>query len=189
MNQQTEAIIPHLGLLVLDVQASFLKVIPDAESFKKRIQFCVETARLFGIPTLFTEQRPDKLGHSLDNVRDLNPKARCTAKTRFSAFSESAFSQWQQEEEIQHILVVGLETPICVYQSVLEAINQEIDVTVLSDAVCCRRREDGEVAITAMRLHGAHVLPSETIFYSILSDSNHPSFKEFTQLVKKYSDK
>ena len=189
MNQQTEAIISHLGLLVLDVQASFLNVIPDAESFKNRIQFCIETARLFGIPTLFTEQRPDRLGHTLEDVSNLNPKAQSTTKTGFSAFTESAVTEWQRKEEIQHILVAGLETPICVYQSVLEAINQEIDVTVLSDAVCCRRREDGEVAITSMRLHGAHILPSETIFYSILSDSNHPSFKEFTQLVKKYSDK
>jgi len=189
MNQQTETIIPHLGLLVLDVQASFLKVLPDPEPFKRRIQFCIETARLFGIPTLFTEQRPDKLGHTLDEVSDLNPNSPRIAKAGFSAFTESTVTDWQQEEEIQHILVIGLETPICVYQTVLEAINQEIDVTVLSDAVSCRRHKDGEVAITAMRLHGTHILPSETIFYSILSDSNHPSFKEFTQLVKKYSDK
>jgi nicotinamidase-related amidase len=179
MNQQTDAIIPHLGLLVIDVQAKFLDLFCHKELFKKRIQFCIETAKLFGIPTLFTEQKPDKLGNTIEAVSSLNPESTYIAKTGFSAFSENAVSEWHQEKEIQHILLIGLETSICVYQTALDAINQEIDVTVLSDAVSCRRPEDGEVAITAMRLHGAHVLPSETIYSQIriITDStNFPNW-------------
>ena len=30
----------------------------------------------------------------------------------------------------------------------------------------------------------AHILPSETIFYSLLGSAEHPQFREFNELVK-----
>ena len=189
MTQQNEPILPHLGLLVLDVQQAFLKAFPSPETLVARVQFCVETACLFGLPTLFTEQRPEILGSTLEQLGKLQPDAPRIAKTGFSAFTEPAMAEWQKSESIEHLLIAGLETPICVYQTALDAINQDLDVTLLSDATGCRRPQDGRTALDSLRIHGAHILPSETIFYSILRDSTHPRFKEFTQLVKKYSDK
>lgn len=185
----TDPLIPNLGLLVLDIQAPFIKVISSADSLVGRTAFAIETARLFGLPTLFTEQRPEVLQSTLEELTNLNPDALRVAKTGFSAFTEIAVEEWIKEHSLDHILIAGLETPICVYQTALDAINLDIEVTLLSDAVGCRRPEDGEVAITSLRIHGAHSLPGETIFYSILRDSKHPLFKEFTALVKKYSDK
>ena len=188
MSQTNEPIIPHLGLLILDVQDSFLKVIPDSKTFTRRVQFCLEVAQLFGLPILFTEQRPDVLGGTRDEVLDLAPSATRIAKTGFSAFSEPAVSEWTQTNDLDHLLITGLETPICVYQSVLDAIGENLAVTVFSDAVSCRRTEDSAFVFEAFKAQDVHVLPSETVFYSILRDSKHPSFKEFTGLVKKYSD-
>jgi nicotinamidase-related amidase len=149
----------------------------------------LETTRLFGIPTLFTEQRPEVLQPTVAELSDLLPDAPRIAKTGFSALTEPTIEEWIQENDIQHILIAGLETSICVYQTALDAINEDIEVTLLSDAIGCRREQDGEVALASLRIHGAHLLPSESIFYSILRDSMHPRFKEFTALVKKYSDK
>lgn len=184
-----ESIIPHLGLLVLDIQAPFLKVIPTAEALVGRSAFAIEVARLFGIPTLFTEQRPEVLSATVEELGSIQPDAPRVAKTGFSAFTEPAVDQWIRENDLQHLLITGLETSICVYQTALDAINEDVEVTLLSDAIACRRPEDGTAALASLRIHGAHVLPSESIFYSILRDSKHPLFKEFTALVKKYSDK
>jgi len=188
MTQQNVALVPHLGLLVLDVQDAFLKAFSNPAPFVRRVQFVVESAKRFGIPTLFTEQRPEVLGNTTELILNLQPESPRISKTGFSAFTEASVSEWLDEHAIQHLLVCGLETPICVYQSVLDALNQDLDVTVLSDGVGCRRLNDGTTVLGSLRIHGAHVLPSETIFYSILRDSTHPAFKEFTQLVKKYSD-
>lgn len=187
MTQQNEPVIPHLGLLVLDIQDTFLKVCSSVEAFEQRARFCVEVANLFSLPILITEQRPEILGKTSDSIERITPNAHRISKTGFSAFTEQATTEWIEENSIQHLLIIGLETPVCVYQSALDAIHQEIDVTLLSDAITARRPGDAEVAISSLRIHGAHVLPSETIFYSILRDSKHPLFKEFTTLVKKYS--
>ncbi|MCB1123266.1 MAG: hypothetical protein KJT03_17050, partial [Verrucomicrobiae bacterium] len=61
MTENTEPVIPNLGLLVLDVQESFLKAFQAPDKFVNRVAFCMETANLFGLPTLLTEQRPDIL--------------------------------------------------------------------------------------------------------------------------------
>lgn len=188
MDDERDPIIPHLGLMILDVQESFLKVMPDRKAFVKRIQFCLETANLFGLPILLTEQRPDVLGSSIEDVRNLSQHDTIVEKSGFSAFCESAVSEWQISKRIDHLLVAGLETPICVYQTVLDASGSDLDITILSDAVTCRRKQDETTIFHTFRNQGIHILPSETVFYSILRDSIHPQFKEFSQLVKKYSD-
>ena len=189
MSDQNEPLIPHLGLIVLDLQSAFLKAFNEPANFVNRVSFTLETAKLFDLPTLFTEQRPDILGETIESLLSIQPDAVRIAKTGFSAFTEQAVNDWIEAHSIQHLLVTGLETPICVYQTVLDAINSDIEVTVLSDAVACRREDDAVAALASVRIHGGHVLPGETIFYSILRDSKHPAFKEFTHLVKKYSDK
>jgi nicotinamidase-related amidase len=188
MLEEKESIIPHLGLLVLDVQEPFLKVIPKQDLFVNRVAFAVKSARLLGIPTLFTEQRPDVLGPTVEGLTEFSPHSPTVPKSAFSAFGEEEVSSWIDKNSIYHLLVAGLETPICVYQTTLDAINQDLEVTLLSDALGARRTEDAAAVLASLRIHGAHVLPSETIFYSILKDSKHPQFKEFTALVKKYSD-
>ena len=86
------------------------------------------------------------------------------------------------------MLVCGLETPICVYQTALQALDKDIDATFLTDALGCRRIEDGNVALNAIIGLGCQALPTETVFYSLLSDAHHPRFREFSNLVKTYSE-
>lgn len=188
MTFQTEPVIQHLGLLVLDVQAAFLKAFQNPDLFLGRVKFCVETCNLFNLPAVFTEQRPEILGHTLEDLLTLSPGSPCISKTGFSAFAERALTEWLESHSIHHLLVIGLETPICVYQSALDALNQDLEITLLSDAVGGRRKDDAPPVFASLRIHGAHILPSETVFYSILKNSKHPLFREYTQLVKKYSD-
>lgn len=186
INSQPAATLP-VALLVLDMQAGFLKVVADAEPLFRRVSFAVGAARLLGIEVVFTEQVPDKLGQTDTFLTALAPGAKIFPKTSFSAFGAEGLEDYLRARGIAHLLVVGIETPICVYQTATEALRQDFDVTLLSDAVGARRREDAAAALQAMREAGAHILPAETVFYSILQDAADPRFKEFTQLVKSAS--
>lgn len=188
MPDTKEAIIGNLGVLILDVQEVFLKTFAEPRKFVRRVALTVETARLFGLPALLTEQRPDVLGTTTEPLLELALEAPRVAKTGFSAFTEKAVLDWIHQHDLKHILIAGLETPICVYQTAIDAIHEELEVTLLSDAVCGRRPADGNEAMRSLRIQGVHVLPSETVFYSILRDSTHALFRDFTRLVKKYSD-
>ena len=177
--------VPQLALLVIDVQPVFLNSMPCGERLAKDCRFVVAAASALGVRTVFCEQRPDKLGGTLEAVRAAAPDAPVFAKSSFSAFGAEGLLGWIRANDITHLLVIGLETPICVYQTVLAALAEDIDVTVLSDAVGGRRDTDHEAARRALeKKSSCHFLPSESVFYSLMGDSSHPAFKAVSALVK-----
>ena len=138
-----------LALLAVDVQPVFFRAMDSPEVFLRRCRLAVSAARLLGLPTLFTEQAPAKLGPTHPDL-----------------------------------LLLGLEGPVCVHQTAIEAVRRGLGVTVLADAVTSRRPGDQAVCFEALRQADVSVLPVETVFYSLLRGADHPAFKDFTELVK-----
>lgn len=174
-------------LLCIDVQPAFLKVIPDGESVLKRCAFAIEAAAGLGMQVAFTEQLPRKLGGTSPDLLALAPDAAVHAKSTFSVFGDDGISEAIRALDIEHLILCGIETPVCVYQTALGALDADLQVTVLTDAIGARRPADAAVCLGGLARAGVHLLPAETIFYALLHDAGHPFFKGFTQLVKKYS--
>ena len=179
--------VPGALLLCLDMQAPFVNTVADSESLTRRCALALKAARGLGIACAFTEQAPKKLGPTLDELVRAAGDAPVFAKDTFSALATASIEALITELEVEHLLLCGIETPICIYQTALDALNRDLAVTVLSDAVGARRPEDAAVALTALRTHGAHVLPVESVVYALLHDTGHPFFKPFTQLVKSHA--
>jgi nicotinamidase-related amidase len=180
---------PLAGVLLLcvDLQPAFLKVIPDSETLLKRCSFVIEAAAGLGIRVAFTEQLPRKLGGTAPELLKLAPGADVHSKSAFSVFGDDGITDALRSLDIEHIILCGIETPICIYQTALGALDANLQVTVLSDAIGARRPADAALCVDALTRSGIHVLPAETVFYALLHDAGHPFFKGFTQLVKKYS--
>jgi len=175
----------HLGLLLIDFQEVFLKAMPDRERLLKRATFALKAAELLGVSVAATEQLPEKLGGTtevLTSAWDANTPV--FDKSAFSAFEADGLHRWIEANQIDHILIAGIETSICVYQTAIQALGEDIGVTLLSDCISERRPEDRAPVLEQLLAMDAHVLPSETIFYSLLGSAEHPKFREFTQLVK-----
>ena len=175
-----------VALLIIDLQASIMKVIDSAELILNRCCFAVEAAQLLGIPVLFTEQVPNKLGPKHPNLDKCAPEAVVYSKSSFSSISASGLQEFLQDHNVEHLLIGGIETPICVYQTVIEALERDYLVTILDDCIGCRRPKDGETILKFLQHAKCHNLPSEAVFYSILGGADHPQFQPFTALVKKY---
>jgi nicotinamidase-related amidase len=81
-------------------------------------------------------------------------------------------------------LICGLEGPVCVYQTAVDALRQEMGVTLLADAITARRPADQETCFAMLRHHGVTILPVESVFYAMVRDAQAPHFRTFTELVK-----
>jgi len=173
-----------VALLLIDLQSSFLPAIPEGMAVLRRAEFAARSAPLLGIPVAITEQVPEKLGPTAAAITDAVPEAPVFEKTAFSALNAPNLLTWLRDRNVQHILLAGIETTVCIYQTAVQAMAESLDVTLLTDAVSERRTEDREPALATLRSAGAHILPSETVFYSLLGDAGHPHFREFTRLVK-----
>lgn len=175
-------------LLCVDLQPVFLNAVANKDPFVRRCAFAIEAAKGLGLPVVFTEQVPQKLGTTEASLLALCDKPVQLGKTTFSALADHGIRDaLLQTYGADHLLVIGLETPICVYQTAIDAIRSEIPVTLFADCLAARRPADAELALDALKRAGANVLPSETVFYSMLGDTHHPFFKGYTQLVKKYA--
>ncbi|MDP4611927.1 MAG: isochorismatase family protein [Opitutales bacterium] len=178
----------HLGLLFIDFQDVFLKAIPDRERLLKRTLFAAEAAELLGCSIAVTEQLPEKLGGTTEQLRKaLSEDTPVFSKAAFSAFEADGIDRWIESNQIDHLLIAGIETSICVYQTAVQGLGQDVGITLLSDCISERRAEDREPILKQLLSMDAHVLPSETIFYSLLGSAEHPDFKAFTELVKRYA--
>ena len=177
---------PGPVLLCIDLQPVFLNIMPRSDALLRRCALAIEAARGLGLPVVFTEQAPAKLGHTAPELLALASGAPQLAKSSFSALGEDSIQAALSTHGAEHLLICGLETPVCVYQTAIDAIGAGTPVTLLSDCLAARRDDDARDALDALRHAGANILPSETIFYSLLRDIHHPFFKGYTQLVKKY---
>ena len=176
-------------LLCVDMQPKFVAAVVDGIKVRRRCEFAVSAAVGLGISIAFTEQVPQKLGATAPELLDLAPRAPVWPKNTFSALADEGIRDAMlRQRDVQHIILCGIETPVCVYQTATAALADGIEVTVLSDAVGARRTDDARVCLDVLMRAGAHVLPSETVFYALLRDVGHPFFRTYTQLVKHYNE-
>lgn len=177
---------PDTLLLCIDLQPVFWPAIAGGDSVRRRCAFALEAATGLGVPAFFTEQVPAKLGPTDPELRALAPQAEAHGKEAFSAFGDDKITRRLQEIGADHLLICGIETPVCVYQTAIAALQREYQVTLLTDCVGGRRTDDATAALAALSKAGCHLLPAETVFYALLNDARHPFFRAYTALVKKY---
>jgi nicotinamidase-related amidase len=167
------------------MQPKFVAAVARGAEVQRRCEFALAAATGLGLPVGFTEQVPQKLGPTEAALLAVAPSAPVWPKTAFSALADDAIrADLVDQRSVQHLLLCGIETPICVYQTAVAALGLGMHVTILSDAVGARRPDDARVCLDALARAGAFVLPSETVFYAMLGDVGHPFFRSYTQSVK-----
>jgi nicotinamidase-related amidase len=171
-------------LLCVDLQPVFVRAVANGPAVLQRCRFAVAAAQGLGLPVAFTEQVPQKLGGTDPDVLALVENPQVHAKEAFSALAPGSRLAGGG---FGHLMLCGVETPICVYQTARDALAAGVAVTVLSDCVGARREGDARACLEALARDGARILPAEAVFYSLLGSAAHPFFRHYTELVKKYA--
>ena len=164
------------ALLVVDVQVAFR---PYA-SFSAVAQACarlVQAARVLGLPTLVSEQYPQGLGHTAPELGlQAEPKIE---KTVFSAVRADGFDLAGRDQ----VIVGGIETHVCVSQTVHDLLAAGAEVHVPADAVGSRHQLDHDQGLERMRLAGATVSTVEAALFELLARAGTPEFKAVQKLI------
>ena len=170
------------ALWVIDLQEKLVPVIPSASEIESTVCRLLEAANRLSVPTGATVQYPKGLGPLVPSLREhlSDPEE----KVDFSAaVCRRDLDAWAKSGRDQ-IVIVGIETHICVLQTVLDLIAEGHRPYVVSDAVGSRGQQDHDDAIARMRDSGATIVTSESILFEWLSTAKHPEFKAISQLVK-----
>lgn len=175
------------ALLVVDIQQRLMEAMDD-----ERMNRCIHATRAlielageFEAPIVYTEQYPDGLGQTAEELLEVLQAhdAHRIEKTAFDACSAGAFRD-QLIELPRRVVVCGMETHICVYTTVRELIEHGRDVVVPFDATISRRESHHENGLELMKSAGATIANYETLIYDALGTADHPAFKKFAKMVK-----
>ena len=164
------------ALVVVDVQEGFR---PYA-SFAAIAESCaklVRAARVLALPTLVSEQYPKGLGHTAPEV-GLQDEPRIE-KTVFSAARAEGFDLGGRTQAI----VCGIETHVCVSQTVHDLLDRGVEVHVPADAVGSRHAIDYERGLERMERAGAVVSTVEAALFELLERAGTPEFKAVQKLI------
>ena len=175
-------------LLVVDVQEKLVPAMPPAQidQLYRAARILLETARLTGVRTLATEQYPQGLGATAAAVRvDLEKQGvEPVAKVAFSALGEPNFLKLLFAKRPRHAIVIGMETHICVVQTVRDLCALGVDVHVAMDGVASRRDDHRETGLRLCERAGATVTTAETIAFDWLGAATGDAFKAVSKLVR-----
>ena len=174
------------ALIVVDIQEKLLPPIWEKERLVRNAQLLLRLARILNQPVLATTQYAKGLGATVAEVASLLPPGEVLDKTAFSCFGSDRFcsSLHNLPDRRNTLIVCGMETHICVMQTVLAALNEGYLVHVASDAVSSRAQWNWKVGLRRMEAAGALISSTEMIIYELLRGSGTPAFKEMLQYLK-----
>ena len=175
------------SLLLIDVQTKLFPKILDAQRLENSILNCLEVFYTLDIPIFFSEQYPKGLGFTIDKVLEklLSYKAYKFEKTSFSCFPNSSEpNNAPQLFKTKQVILIGIETHICVLQTAMDLKNKGQEVFVIFEAVGSRKKYDKEFAIKRMINNGIHVITFEMMLFELLRDSKNKHFKNLSSLIK-----
>jgi nicotinamidase-related amidase len=169
-------------LFVIDVQGKLLPAVQSPQQTLSTTLALVKVAQMLEVPIAYSEQYPQGLGATEESLlKLLEGQAERFEKKSFSCVSEpsikTALAQWNRKQ----IIVTGMETHVCVLQTVLELSEMGFQVFVVEDAVSSRKERDKDLALQRMQKSEVTLVTKEMVMFEWLKQADHPAFKEISK--------
>ncbi len=174
-------------LLIVDIQQQLGNAMPS-KVLNRVISNSVllaHAAGLLEVPVLRTEQYPKGLGPTVPEILAAIPdSSQSFEKTSFSCVGADGFTAALERSGRRQVVIVGMEAHVCVLQSALDLLANDIDVYVVEDAICSRRLENYQNALDRMRQSRVQVISAESVIFEWLVDSRHEQFKAIQAMLR-----
>ena len=170
------------ALLLIDIQEKILRPILNKDSITKNIKKLLNAYQILEENIFISEQNPLKLGTT---IPELLPKAEFKKfeKMTFNLASKKEFLKELDNKKITNLIVCGIETHICIQQTVLDSLQKGFEVIVISDAMSSRNSVDHEIALKRMIQKGAILTTTESIIFELCNTANRKEFKEIKNII------
>lgn len=173
------------ALLVIDVQEKLAPAM-NPELYNQLVlhaNLLISGFKALELPILASEQYPKGLGHTVEELSEATTQV-CFEKMDFSCCGENVFLQALEETGISQVVVTGMETHVCVLQTVIDLLDRGYGVHLVRDAVCSRFPSDYENALECAAQAGAVITTTETALFQLVRVAGTDAFKAISKLVR-----
>jgi nicotinamidase-related amidase len=171
-------------LLVIDMQESYAGKLANEERVVRAVGRLLQAAPLLGLPVVVTEQYPKGLGRTRPEIE---PQIPATAarfeKTSFSCLGAPGLREHLRGLGRDQVLVAGIETHVCVSQTIHDLMIEGYQPHAVRDALTSRFALEDETGYAKILGSGAVPATVESALFEILRNSKAPGFKAVHKLV------
>lgn len=168
-------------LLLVDVQEKLIPAVLNSKALIKRCAWLLKLAARLHIPVLVSEQYPQGLGATDASLQELYNPNNCIKKTHFSCMEAPAFREHLQEFTQKQIILIGMETHVCILQTAMQLQSADYQVFVVVDAVSSRNEVDLKYGLKRMKQQGIHLITAEMVFFEWIRQAGTPEFKQLSK--------
>ena len=171
-------------LVIIDVQGKLAQIMHDRDALFKNHHILVSGVKLLNITIIWMEQVPDKLGSSIPEIKDVLIDQKPIIKDVFSCMKNEEFNNQIKRINPNDIILAGIESHVCVYQTAMDLLEKKYNVHIVADAISSRISENKELGIERMILEGAMQTSVEMLLLEIQGEATGDRFRQISKLVK-----
>lgn len=170
-------------LVIIDVQGKLAQIVDESEKVIQNIINVVKGVNVLDVPVLWLEQYPKGLGPTVKSIAE-EIKGEPIEKITFSAYDTVEFRQQLEALGRKKVLIAGIETHICVYQTVAHLLAEGYEVEVLADCVSSRTKGNRDIGLQKMIQLGANITSVEMALFEMQKIAKGDAFKAISSIIK-----
>jgi len=171
-------------LVIVDIQTKLLNVMFEKERLISSCRKLIQAGKLLGIPMVMTEQYPEGMGRTDPKISELLQDAGIIEKLSFSCCEVEEFNQKMAGFGKKQIVMIGIESHICILQTVHDLIQQGYFLYIPYDGVSSRKEGDYKNALERMSQAGAVIGSVESAVFELMEKAGTPIFRQISKLIK-----
>ncbi|MDX3773795.1 hydrolase [Chromatiaceae bacterium AAb-1] len=168
-------------VLLIDIQTKLSPAIADNKEVEQAAAWVLQVALQLEVPVLATEQYPQGLGYTVPALAELIPQGNTLQKMHFSAMRETNIADTVKATARKQIVVIGTETHVCVLQTVMDLLDANYQVFVVTEAVGSRTVENKQLALSRMQQAGAWIISKEMLAFEWLNKAGTDTFRQISK--------
>ncbi|MFO7984490.1 MAG: hydrolase [Desulfatiglandaceae bacterium] len=174
----------NTGVVIVDMQEKLMGVMERKERVIDRAVKLIHLAEVFDLPVILTEQNPNGLGSTLPEIQNHLPTYAPIEKLDFDCLNVEAFNKRLEEVRLHNILLMGVETHICIFQTCISLLERGYQVHIPHHAVDSRTTDNWSIGLDLMRDAGAVITSTEAVIFQLLKKAGTEEFKKMLAYVK-----
>ena len=171
-------------LIIVDVQGKLARLMHDKEALYRNLQRIIEGAQVLELPILRAEQNPQGLGPTIPEIDRLLPDSPPISKLSFSCCGSQHFVDALEVLGRKQVLIAGIETHVCVYQTAADLLDRGYEVHAVSDAVSSRTAENRRIGLEKIRAMGGSLTGVEMALFELLRAGEGEKFRRILKIVR-----
>ena len=170
-------------LLVIDIQEKLVPVMKYKYQVINNTNILISASKEMRFPVIATEQYPKGLGRTVPELLQLVEEDSIFSKNSFTAYTDEVKNALELFGR-KKVIITGMETHVCVFQTVRDLINDGYSVFLVKDAVASRTETNYLNGLELMSSLGAVITNTETAVFDLLKVSGTPEFKLMSKMIK-----